>query len=257
MSISYSRVNWEDYPSQATPISAHNLNKMDQAISECVENLNLLSGGFNYKGTVNSFGDLPSIGTTQGDTYYVVTDKIFYGWNGYVWGRVGDTIQTQNNPVVIASGSTPCMSTNGTTTEQEYTFTYVDSQNPRVLSPSAIWNYRIWDDGTAECWTRVGIRVSDQEWSTGWDGYYILSSKMTGKEILYPFTFIDYPVLNVSLSNENYRAVLMSAGNNLEGLDRPSKFLIWRGALPTDGNSSYQINYHVVGKIDITNYLQS
>lgn len=38
--VTYERVNWEDSPSQHTPINQTNLNKMDKGIKDCVDELN-------------------------------------------------------------------------------------------------------------------------------------------------------------------------------------------------------------------------
>ena len=40
--VNYTRINWEDKPSTATPINAENLNKMDKGISDCVTEVNSL-----------------------------------------------------------------------------------------------------------------------------------------------------------------------------------------------------------------------
>ena len=44
MSISYDRVNWQDYPGTNTPLAAQNLNKMDVAIHQLVEAVNAIAG---------------------------------------------------------------------------------------------------------------------------------------------------------------------------------------------------------------------
>lgn len=63
---------------------------------------------------------------------------------------------------------------------------------------SGIWNYRKWNDGTAECWGTYKAQVDsiDETWGTTnnpsgtWCGLYV---KSVNERIDYPFTFIERP----------------------------------------------------------------
>ena len=44
------------------------------------------------KGSVNTFGDLPSTGNSPNDAYIVIADEDLYVWNGTIWSNVGQII---------------------------------------------------------------------------------------------------------------------------------------------------------------------
>lgn len=56
--VSYTRVNWQSYPSKATQMTAANLNNMDQGIADCAAAIN--SANASIVGKVSKAGDTMS-----------------------------------------------------------------------------------------------------------------------------------------------------------------------------------------------------
>lgn len=97
MAKRYTRINWQDKPSTATPVSAANLNKMDKGIDDCdnaIEQLNDNLADFRYikisEGTVipaNSSGNI-TIPTNISGTYLLTlptTNAIGWRYAGICW----------------------------------------------------------------------------------------------------------------------------------------------------------------------------
>lgn len=53
---------------------------------------NKVSSVYKYKGSVATFGDLPSTGQVVGDVYNVESDGSNYAWNGTTWDKLGGDI---------------------------------------------------------------------------------------------------------------------------------------------------------------------
>ena len=53
---------------------------------------NKVSSVYRYKGSVATFGDLPSTGQVIGDVYNVESDGSNYAWNGTTWDKLGGEI---------------------------------------------------------------------------------------------------------------------------------------------------------------------
>lgn len=51
-----------------------------------------VSSVYKYKGSVATFGDLPSTGQVIGDVYNVEEDGSNYAWNGTIWDKLGGEI---------------------------------------------------------------------------------------------------------------------------------------------------------------------
>lgn len=70
-------------------------NKLDQAKTtvtwDDVANKPDLSSVYNYKGSVATFGDLPTENVSVGDVYDVQTDDMNYAWTGTKWDQLGST----------------------------------------------------------------------------------------------------------------------------------------------------------------------
>lgn len=55
-----------------------------------------ISSVYKYKGSVASYGDLPSEDLTIGDVYNVETDGSNYAWNGVTWDKLGGDVDLSN-----------------------------------------------------------------------------------------------------------------------------------------------------------------
>ena len=53
---------------------------------------NKISSVYKYKGSVATFGDLPSTGQVIGDVYNVESDGSNYAWNGTIWDKLGGEV---------------------------------------------------------------------------------------------------------------------------------------------------------------------
>lgn len=53
---------------------------------------NKISSVYKYKGSVATYGDLPSSGQVVGDVYNVESDGSNYAWNGTTWDKLGGEI---------------------------------------------------------------------------------------------------------------------------------------------------------------------
>lgn len=96
MAKRYARVNWQDYPSVATPRNAANLNKMDKGIDDCDNAIEAINGILphlfgigtytqNEYGTVRiDGGNIESL--THTGLYYVVgaNDSLSNTFNGHL-----------------------------------------------------------------------------------------------------------------------------------------------------------------------------
>lgn len=81
--MAYTRVNWQDSPSTATPISASNLNKMDKGIKDLEDSLKPVA----TSGSYNDLSNTPTIPSALSDlsddsTHRVVTDTEKSTWSG-------------------------------------------------------------------------------------------------------------------------------------------------------------------------------
>ena len=129
MATSYTKTNWQDAPSTATPITAAQLNRMEKGIKDCSGqgNANELAIAANAEAikTLESGIQLGSISITQ---LLLMAHPI-----GSIYSSTAAT-----SPADLFGG----------TWEQLYNeATYVIEEGT-----SGIWNYRKWSDGTAECW---------------------------------------------------------------------------------------------------------
>lgn len=91
MAKRYARINWQDYPSVATPRNATNLNKMDKGIDDCddaIEEISeQISGLSNSVSTLND--DLSAKLNKSGDT---LTGTLNFGANiagFFIGGQLG------------------------------------------------------------------------------------------------------------------------------------------------------------------------
>lgn len=68
-----------------------------------------VSSVYKYKGSVATFGDLPSTGQVIGDVYNVESDGSNYAWNGTIWDKLGGEIDlsdyyTKSQTDILLSG---------------------------------------------------------------------------------------------------------------------------------------------------------
>lgn len=57
---------------------------------------NSLASVYTYKGSVATYGDLPSTGVTAGDVYDVQADGQNYAWTGSAWDSLGVTFNASD-----------------------------------------------------------------------------------------------------------------------------------------------------------------
>ena len=75
--VNYTRINWEDTPSTATPINAENLNKMDKGISDCVTEVNSLKSSFSQALTdLRNTSIAQAVGAVASDTFAQIVTKL-------------------------------------------------------------------------------------------------------------------------------------------------------------------------------------
>ena len=106
------------------------------------------------------------------------------------------------------------------------------------------WKFRIWDDGTMECWRRLqlnGVNVN-----SAWGGLYT-SGSLSATNLTYPFEFVETPILTVSLMPFGAGGIIMTPGNGYGNHTQTGPFEIARGTAMT--NTQYLLSYHAVGKI--------
>lgn len=64
-----------------------------------------VSAVYKYKGTVETYSDLPSTGLTVGDVYNVETDGSNYAWTGSAWDKLGGDVDLSGYQTKITSSN--------------------------------------------------------------------------------------------------------------------------------------------------------
>lgn len=105
------------------------------------------------------------------------------------------------------------------------------------------WTYRKWDSGVAECWKSLTHRTAI---TTAWGALY--HGTATSRQS-YPFSFVDKPVEQVTLTAGSYQAILFpeKEGNGVNGASASACYNVCRPSQITTTMEFY-LNYHVKGK---------
>lgn len=101
------------------------------------------------------------------------------------------------------------------------------------------WTYRLWSDGTAECWGRKTIAVSITEsWGNLFYGRIA--------EMHFPLTFKEAPICNISAwFGDASQAALMACAGKPTTRDTPAIFMCRPNS---DANASFDVNIYAKGK---------
>ena len=217
MATSYTKTNWQDAPSTATPITAAQLNRMEKGIEDCSGqgNANELAIAANAEAiqTLESGIQLGSISITQ---LLLMAHPI-----GSIYSSTAAT-----SPADLFGG----------TWEQLYNeAAYVIEEGT-----SDIWSYRKWSDGTAECWGRSSISGIS---TISARGTYYYNSQVT---VNYPSGFFSSkPVPSIILSPSVGFAFPSDATSS--GSKDFAEFFI---VTPNEGTSDITVYYsiHAIGK---------
>lgn len=128
-----------------------------------------------------------------------------------------------NVPVYINEDSVPSIAQEGTSGE---------------------WTYRLWSDGTAECWANVQFTTNI---SNAWGNLYT-SGSVTATNLSFPFTFKEIPVVTASLSVMSAAALLMPPGGTSlkTSTTQTGAYELVRPNQITSG--TFLINYNVRGR---------
>ena len=183
MSVNFSPTNWIDNSQPA--ITASQLNRMEKGIKDCAEAFNQSSAVYNFKGTLDSYQELPNLGNEIGDTYHILNTGENFAWNGVEWFEIN-----------VSLNITP------------FTQDYIVEQGS-----SGIWTYRKWASGVAECW---GIQTSTinsltKPWPNSENAEIYYSEQIEGA--IYPFTFFSAPVFQFVVGESNNLGLIPSVHN--------------------------------------------
>ena len=106
------------------------------------------------------------------------------------------------------------------------------------------WTYRLWSDGTAECWCKVQFTTNI---STAWGNLYS-SGAISSTNKTFPFTFTEIPVVTASLSVMSAAALLMPPGGT-SYTTTTSQTGAYELVRPSSiSNATYLLNYIVRGR---------
>lgn len=104
------------------------------------------------------------------------------------------------------------------------------------------WNYRMWDSGALECWRRLQITA---DVNSSWGSLYT-SGALYNTNLSYPYTFVELPVLTVSLMPFGAGGVIMTPGGSYGSTTETGSFEIMRGTAVSNG--SFLLSYYAIGK---------
>lgn len=100
----YERINWENAPSQETPLDADNLNRMDEAIDTLVRELAYARSIVNIlRSRITEIASLDE-GSTTGDAE-LIDGRV--GYDGTVYNSIGDAIRTQIGNITQTDQTVP------------------------------------------------------------------------------------------------------------------------------------------------------
>lgn len=105
------------------------------------------------------------------------------------------------------------------------------------------WTYRKWNRGTAECWKTLTHKTTI---NTAWGALY--HGTATTRQS-YPFSFVDKPMEQVSLTAGSYQAILFpeKEGNGVNGASASACYNVCRPSAMTTAIEFY-ISFYVTGK---------
>lgn len=105
------------------------------------------------------------------------------------------------------------------------------------------WTYRKWQSGTAECWKTLTHKTAI---TTGWGSFY--HGTATSRQS-YPFSFVDKPTEQVSLTAGSYQAIIFPEknGNGVNGAVASACYNVARPSA-IDSQVEFYISFYVVGK---------
>lgn len=101
--MSYQKINWVNYPATSTPINADNLNKMDEGISDAINNL--YYGFTSWTPTLGNIADGSSTAVAPTCTYsYRRAIKKFLGDMIYISFSIKANITNKGSGIAVIKG---------------------------------------------------------------------------------------------------------------------------------------------------------
>lgn len=97
-------------------IATEKADEASQFALECQEIKNSLGSVYKFKGSVNTFDDLPTVGNEVGDVYNIIDTDKNYAWDGEKWDDIGGTVDLSDYALKT---EIPDIQINGTSIVQE------------------------------------------------------------------------------------------------------------------------------------------
>lgn len=156
-----------------------------------------IASAYNYKGSKNTYAELPTSGNTVGDVWNVATDGMNYAWTGSEWDALGGTVDLSGYVTTAAMNTALANKVDKVTGKGLSTNDYTTAEKEKLAGLSA---------PTTQTFISGG-------WGTATDGYYTMTVAASGKYPLGVFrkngTAYDQAVVQASVSGND--VVLVSA----------------------------------------------
>lgn len=187
----------------------------------------------------------PIVDLNNNYKYVFTLTDLDYNGRYELFVRVIDEVMTQTIEASTIVGAIPVFDWSKTDFAFYVPVTINDNEVPTIAAQgtSGDWSYRLWSDGTAECWARISVTTTLSNSSNA--GWYS-SGELYATNLTYPFTFKTIPSVTVNINPTGSTWAIIFPSNTAASTTSTGSYQL--NSMSSFTSKTYQISYQVRGR---------